>query len=272
MAGKLADGTSLADYNKAARERQSRGEYDETGAREAIERVRGRQTQAYSSRGEMMPGQSGGAFNPPKPPPPAKKPAQAVAKPAEPARQVAAMPKSQDHASPAKPEMDYGKMIADNEKLLKESRAASAPRPRPLPSPSDTSRERVKEWQKKMVVKREENNAGMSRNRAEKDAAERAVKLKEESQKAEHELSERRRQREADEIAATPGPIKVAKAVGQSYTAGLKGLYHAAKGTAKMGASAAKSVVEVNRDVYKPIYRWLTGDPEAKKRLANARK
>ncbi len=64
-----------------------------------------------------------------------------------------------------------------------------------------------------------------------------------------------------DERAAMPGPGKAAQAWGEGVGAGVKGLVSAGKGIAK-----------INRDFYKPVakagYRWLTGDPEAKKRLA----
>jgi hypothetical protein len=255
MAGKLADGTSLADYNKAARERQARGEFDEAGAREAIDRVRGRQTQAYSSRGEMMPGQSGGAFNPPKPPPPAKKPAQAVAKPAEPARQVAAMPKSQDHASPAKPAV-----------------ASAAPSPAAKPADSrpphkiaeDEGRARIAQAQAMLKNWKNDDAANASaRAKADEEYNEKQETARAEAKEGQEKY--RQAQRRLDERAATPGPIKAAKAVGEGVGAGLKGLYHTARGTANLGAAAAKPVAKAG-------YRWLTGDPEAKKRLANAQK
>ncbi len=94
------NGRNASDWIKSAKERQAKGEFDETGAREARQRMQGRQMPEYDKQGQTVIGGSGRTYNFPVP---AKKPeAKPATKPAEPARQVAATPKPENHASPAK--------------------------------------------------------------------------------------------------------------------------------------------------------------------------
>ncbi len=135
MAGTLADGSSLAEHNRKARIRQAQGQFDDKGAREAIERLRGRDMEETGLNGNRVIGSNAGKFNPPALPTPkkaapAKSPAaqamedrQAIArnqeiarraklgqstigaedaKPKAPEQRVATMPRAENHASPVK--------------------------------------------------------------------------------------------------------------------------------------------------------------------------
>jgi hypothetical protein len=91
-----------AEWIRAAKERQAKGQFDETGAREAVQRAQGQAMPDYDAKGQIVRGPSGRTYN--YKPTPAKPAKPEAPKPApEPARQVASMPKPADHASPAKP-------------------------------------------------------------------------------------------------------------------------------------------------------------------------
>lgn len=123
MAGTLADGSSLSDYLKKARARQARGVFDETGAREAIERVRGREAEETGFQGQRVIGSNRGKFNPPKPPPPRKASTPPAKKPDAPKQMVAQMPKQKPAEDKLTP------LIQKTQELLDRNKP-TAPKPK----------------------------------------------------------------------------------------------------------------------------------------------
>lgn len=150
------NGKSGTDYLAAAKARQAKGQFDETGAREAIARIQGRQMPEYDKTGQRVIGGSGGSYNYQ---PPARKPE--AAKPApkpEPARQTAAMPKPASHASQAKaaePKKDLDTLISSTQEQITKARATKKP-VRPTPKVDERGSEHghnFKIWEAKQRAK-----------------------------------------------------------------------------------------------------------------------
>lgn len=103
------NGRNASDWIKSAKERQAKGQFDETGAREARQRMQGRQMPEYDKQGQTVIGGSGRTYNFPVPakapakPTPAAEPApKRETPPSEPKQIMASAPKPESHASPAK--------------------------------------------------------------------------------------------------------------------------------------------------------------------------
>jgi hypothetical protein len=181
-----------------------------------------------------------------------------AAKP-EPARQVAAMPKAEDHASPAKP---AAKAAAPAPKS-----AAPAPRAK---TASEEGQERIAAA-KKMISE----HLATSRSDSERQQEISNWKIRADWRQNEENRPARLAQLRRDYRLATPGPIRVLETIGEATlkvgggiaSAAKAARRHVGKSYSDLGKYAA-SEAEKGKRFYAGVGKWITGDPEAKKRLA----
>lgn len=186
--------------------------------------------------------------------PEAKKPAP------EPARQVASMPKAADYASPAKP--------------------APAPAKKPEAKPAPVAKTAEEEGQeriayaKRMIADHMKDSEIRDLYRK-RDIKNWQVGVDIERDRFEREKSETERKR--DLRAARPGVVKVmdgaetmAKFAGSGIAAAAKAAKRTVEGSYSRLGTYIGNEVEKGRKFYGGVGKWLTGDPEAKKRLAAA--
>jgi hypothetical protein len=249
-----------AEWIRAAKERQAKGQFDETGAREAVQRAQGQAMPDYDAKGQIVRGPSGRTYN--YKPTPAKPAKPETPKPApEPARQVAAKPKPADHASPAKPAPAPAKK--------------SETKPAPVAkTASEEGQERIANA-KRMIAE----HLATSRGNLERDIEIGRWKIEADAKQAEENRIAREAERKRDIAAATPGPVKMAQGAGILASRAGSGIAAAAKAAKRtVGGSYSRlgtyigNEVEKGRKFYGGVGKWLTGDPEAKKRLAASAK
>lgn len=267
------EGKPAAEWIRAAKERQAKGQFDETGARDAVQRMQGRAMPDYDAKGQIVRGPSGRTYN--YKPTPAKPINPESPKPApEPARQVAATPKPQDHASPAKP---APKPAAPTPKAAAKP-AAPAPKPA-APAPraktaSEEGQERIAAA-KKMISE----HLATSRSDSERQREISNWKIVADWRQNEENRPARLAQLRRDYRLAKPGPIRVLETIGEATLKVGGGIASAAKAARRyvgkqysdLGEYAANEA-EKSKKFYSGVGKWITGDPEAKKRLSQAAK
>lgn len=179
----------------------------------------------------------------------------------EPARQVAAMPKPADHASPAKP--------------------APAPAKKPEAKPAPVAKTASEEGQERIANAKRMIAEHLATSRPESERQREIAETKAKAdakQEAENKIA-REAERKRDIAAATPGPVKMAQGAGILASRAGSGIAAAAKAAKRtVGGSYSRlgtyigHEVEKGRKFYGGVGKWLTGDPEAKKRLAQSAK
>lgn len=181
----------------------------------------------------------------------------------EPARQVAATPKPQDHASPAKP-----------------APKPAAPAPKPA-EPAPRAKTASEEGQERIAAAKRMISEHLATSRSESERQREIAETKAKAdakQEAENKIA-REAERRRDIAAATPGPVKMAQGAGILASRAGSGIASAAKAARRyvgkqysdLGKYAANEA-EKGRKFYGGVGKWLTGDPEAKKRLAASAK
>ena len=181
-----------------------------------------------------------------------------AAKP-EPARQVAAMPKAEDHASPAKP-----------------AAKPAAPAPKPA-APAPRAKTAEEEGQERIAAAKKMISEHLATSRPDSERQKEIAETKAKAdakQEAENKIA-REAQRKRDIYEATPGPVKLAQGAGILASRAGGGIASAAKAARRyvgkqysdLGKYAANEA-EKGKRFYAGVGKWITGDPEAKKRLA----
>ena len=181
-----------------------------------------------------------------------------AAKP-EPARQVAAAPKPQDHASPAKP-----------------AAKPAAPAPKPA-APAPRAKTAEEEGQERIAAAKKMISEHLATSRPDSERQKEIAETKAKAdakQEAENKIA-REAQRKRDIYEATPGPVKLAQGAGILASRAGGGIASAAKAARRyvgkqysdLGKYAANEA-EKGKRFYAGVGKWITGDPEAKKRLA----
>jgi hypothetical protein len=191
---------------------------------------------------------------------------------AAPARQAAAMPKAENHASPAKapePKKDLDTLIRTTQEQITKARGtpeapkkaepAKAARPAPGQAKGNEHRwnadlnEAKQAGRVRSIVRRSEDEGRSSLHRLQSEARAKVV--------AE---AGRKKQRESDEWDSKNFLEKADAAVG----AVEKPLLKAAGKVAVAGAKAGKAYVDMQAGYLGRARRWLGGDPDARRRLA----
>lgn len=232
------EGRNASDWIKSAKERQSRGEFDETGANQARQAVNGRE----------IPRTEGGvrgiyAFRPTKDKPapkpaPAPRSAEQIAKAPEPARKEAAMPKAETHASPMAPVRSV-----DNTR-------SKAPKPQRIQTPeSGTERE----WNAARDEAKKRGRVRSITRRADEEGASSLHKLQAEAKATAAAKMANREKRKQDDWDSKNVIEKAGSALRENIE---KPVYRALKRTAPSLLSYAQRAG-----------RWLGGDDNAKRRL-----
>lgn len=252
------EGKPAAQWFKETKARQAKGQFDDKGAREAMQRMQGREMPEYDNQGRIVIGGSGGKYRyqpPPskplptkasQPPPPAKP---------EPARQVAATPKPQAQATAS----------ASKASPQTPAKPAEMPAKRPAPAMASGSE---KEWNAKRDAAKQAGRVRAVVRRAEEEGRSSLFKLQAEARAKAAQDTERKRQRESDEWASKNILEKADKAFNENIE---KPLMRTAANLGEKAAKAAKSYVGMQAGYLKKASQYLGGDPEAKKRLQAAR-
>lgn len=269
------EGKPAAEWLRAAKERQAKGQYDETGAREAVQRMQGRVMPEYDNRGQIVRGGVGKTYN--------AKPVPAAPKPkAEPAKAAASQastagwnregwPKTTPPGQPGYKAPEAARKVAE---MPKPQTYASAPKAKPAQAPAKPA---AKNEGQERIAKAKAMVAEFTRDMPDRREAPKPAATANEQRRIDAE--EKARKRRMDERAATPGPVAAAKGVGTMAADVGGGIASAAKAAKKavgrqyagLGSYAA-SQMEKGKRFYSGVGKWLTGDPEAKKRLAESAK
>ena len=240
------EGRNASDWIKSAKERQSRGEFDETGANEARQAVNGREIPRteggvrgiYAFRPTKDRPAPRPATNPTPAPRPAPRPAEQIAKAPEPARKEAAMPKPEKHASPVRP--------AENIR-------SEAPKPQRIQTPeSGTERE----WNAARDEAKKRGRVSSITRRADEEGASSLHKLQAEAKATAAAKTANRDKRKQDEWDSKNVVQKAGSALRENIE---KPVYRALKRTAPSLLSYAQRAG-----------RWLGGDDNARRRLQSA--
>ena len=252
------EGRNASDWIKSAKERQSRGEFDETGANEARQAVNGRE----------IPRTEGGvrgiyAFRPtkdrpaPKPatkpatnpapnptpaPRPAPRPAEQIAKAPEPVRKEAAMPKSETHSSPMA-QTQTAKPVRDTMRSEDVFGIGSE-----------------SEWNAARDEAKKRGRVRSITRRADEEGASSLHKLQAEAKATAAAKTANRDKRKQDEWDSKNVVQKAASAVHENIE---KPVYRALKRTAKSVGPSLLSYAQ-------RAGRWLGGDDNARRRLQSA--
>jgi hypothetical protein len=230
------EGRNASDWIKSAKERQAKGQFDETGANEARQAVNNREI-------PRAPGGVRGiyAFRPIKDKP-APKPAP---KPAEPARQVASMTKAEDHTSPVRP--------PEPAKRPEPAKPTAPVRPRPTEA---TGTE--KDWNKTREDLRTKGRTRSIIRRADEAGSSSLIRLQAEAREIATKETARRAKRDQDQWDSKNIVEKAGSVVRENIE---KPIYRSLKKTA---ASVGPTIL----GYAKRAGRWIGGDPEARRRLA----
>jgi hypothetical protein len=262
------EGKSGTEWLKAAKARQAKGQYDDTGAREAIQRMQGRRMPEYDKNGQRVIGGSGTTYNYQ---PPAKKAEPAKPAPKPEARQTAAMPKPASHASPAKaaePKKDLDTLISSTQDLITKARAPEAPKKADPAKPSRPAPGQAKGTEAEWTAKRDAaKQAGRVRSivrRSEDEGRSSLHRLQAEARAKSAADSSRKRQRESDEWEAKNAFEKVGDAtVKHIEKPAMKAVVAGGKAAVAVGSAAAGYLSRAGR--------WLGGDSDARRRLQSAK-
>lgn len=281
------EGKPAAEWLRAAKERQAKGQYDETGAREAVQRMQGRVMPEYDNKGQIVRGGVGKTYNAkpvPAAPKPKAEPAKAAASPASTAGwNREGWPKTTPPGQPGYKAPEAARKVAE---MPKPQTYASAPKAKPAQAPAKPAGISMTQAQRegqeriakaKVMIDEHLKNTQPKPYVGVKERLEKRYKEIDEESNA--EKANKARQRRMDERAATPGPVAAAKGVGTMAADVGGGIASAAKAAKKavgrqyagLGSYAA-SQMEKGKRFYSGVGKWLTGDPEAKKRLAESAK
>ncbi len=213
----------------------------------------------YDAKGQIVRGPSGRTYNY-KPTP--SKPEASAPKPApKPAPEPAPEPAKQVAASPAKP--------------------SPAPAKKPEAKPAPVAKTAEEEGQERTAAAKRMIAEHLATSRPESERQREIAETKAKAdakQEADNKIA-REAERKRDIAAATPGPVKMAQGAGILASRAGSGIAAAAKAAKRtVGGSYSRlgtyigNEVEKGRKFYGVVGKWLTGDPEAKKRLAASAK
>lgn len=193
---------------------------------------------------------------------------------AKPARQTAAMPKVENHASPDKapePKKDLNTLIRTTQEQITKARTPEVPKKaepakpaRPAPGPAKGNEHR---WNADL---KEAKQAGRVRSivrRSEDEGRSSLHRLQSEARAKVAAEAGRKKQRESDEWESKNFLEKADAAVGKVEKPVLKAVGQAAAA----GAKAGKAYVDMQAGYLGRARRWLGGDPDARRRLQAAK-